>query len=243
MKAFIALAIALSLLLMSTVALAAAEDFRVRWGDREQNRIAITIDDCYNIDHVREALELSEQYDVAFTFFVLGVNIKEEDAELWRAVAESRCEIGNHTYSHKSLTDLDNIEIYKQLMRMQEALDAVLGYHYPVQVMRPPYGNLNRDGVNHVNKAIRAVGYDHAILWDIDSTDPEQCYRNVKNGSILLFHTNAKDMRCIETLLPQLIADGYELVTVSELLGMDPVVPSDEIYTYVNYYDWREQNR
>ena len=227
-----------SLLLIVTAALPAiAEEFRVYNGDREQKRIAITIDDCYGIAHVREALAISQRDDIPFTFFVLGVVIKEDDADLWQAIASSQCEIGNHTYGHYSLPTLDKRTLYTQIMKTQSALDAVLGYHYPMQVLRPPFGNLDSD----VNRMIRATGYDHAILWDIDSTDPEECYKHVKNGSILLFHARAKDIACIETLLPLLRADGYELVTVSELIGKEPVVPSNEPYELVNYYDWIAQ--
>lgn len=237
------IAIGLLILLLCAAQGACAEDFIVRNGDRASNRIAVTIDDCYRIEHVREALALSERYDVPFTFFVLGVVVKPEDAELWRAVAQSACEIGNHTYGHMSLTDLDNRQIYNQLAHAQEALDAALGYHYPMQIMRPPFGNLNREGRRHVHKAIRDAGYDHAILWDIDTTAPDECLERVQNGSILLFHANEADIHCIETILPRLIEAGYELVTVSELIGKPPVVPGGEPYTRINYYDWLEMQR
>ena len=225
------------LLILAAVSPAVAEDFRVYNGDREQKRIAITIDDCYRIEQVREALAISRRDDVPFTFFVLGVVIKEKDARLWQAIASSSCEIGNHTYGHYDLLKLDRKTLYTQIMKTQSALDAVLGYHYPMQVLRPPFGNLN----GKVDQMICSTGYDHAILWDVDSTDLEECYKHVKNGSILLFHARAKDIACIDALLPRLRADGYELVTVSELIGKQPLVPGGEPYELVNYYDWIEQ--
>lgn len=236
----------LALLLLAALsgcALAVPKDFTVRHGDRAAKRVAITIDDCFDIGCVRDALALSEQYGTPFTFFALGIELKQEDAEIWQAVAQSDCEIGNHTYGHKSLSSLSEQSIYAQLMRAQACLDEVLGYHYPMQVMRPPYGHLNTDENKHVLSMIEAVGFDHAILWDIDSTDPDECYKRVQNGSILLFHTHAKDLRCIEALLPRLLADGYELVTVSELLGKEPVVPSPEPYVYVKFAQWLEQRQ
>ncbi len=63
----------------------------------------------------------------------------------------------------------------------------------------------------------------------------------MKNGSILLFHTQAKDIRCLEELIPRLLEDGYELVTVSEMLDMPPVATSTDMYTYVYYHDWQKQ--
>ena len=238
MKKLFTLLLAL-LFLVPSASLAATDGFTVQYGDREQKKIALTIDDCYGIEHVREALEISEQYDIPFTFFVLGNVLKQDDAALWQAVATSICEIGNHTYNHTRLLTLSDKDLYTQVMQTQASLDAVLGYHYPMQVIRPPFGSWN----STVNRVFRSLGYDHTTLWDIDSTDPDECYKHIKNGSILLFHARAKDIRCIETLLPLLLEDGYELVTVSEMFGKEPVAISDEPYTFVRYSDWREQQK
>ena len=42
-----------------------------------------------------------------------------------------------------------------------------------------------------------------------------------QSGSILLYHANAKDVRCLRTLIPALQEAGYTLCTVSGLLGLD----------------------
>lgn len=54
----------------------------------------------------------------------------------------------------------------------------------------------------------------------------------MQNGSILLYHGRAKDIRCLEKLIPQLLEQGYQCVTVSQLLGLPDIVTSDEIYDY-----------
>lgn len=239
MRKLVAFVLSLILLVSCLPGLAEESAFVVRNGDREKKQVAITIDDCFNLEMAQRAYDLSMQYNVPITFFVLGIKLQEEDAALWHAIAESHNEIGNHTYGHISLAELTPRQIYTQLTKTQEALDRVLGYHYPMQVFRPPYGHLNRDGKKHVNAAVQAVGYDHGVLWDISQTDFDKCYPQVKNGSILLFHTNKKDLKCIEQLIPRLLEDGYELVTVSEMLGKEPVATSTDLYTYVDYADWQ----
>ena len=238
MKKLFTLLLAL-LFLIPSASLAATDGFTVEYGDREQKRIAITIDDCYGLEYVRAALDISQENSVPFTFFVLGNVLKQDDADLWRAVATSSCEIGNHTYNHTKLSSLDDKDLYMQIMKTQASLDAVLGYHYPMQVIRPPFGSWN----STVNRVFRSLGYDHTILWDIDSTDPVVCYKHIKNGSILLFHARAKDIHCIKALLPRILEDGYELVTVSEMFGKEPVAITDEPYTFVPYSTWREQQK
>ncbi|MGN0971442.1 MAG: polysaccharide deacetylase family protein [Aristaeellaceae bacterium] len=240
MKKWISLLLCLTLTCLSVSALAWDAPFLVRYGDREQKQVAVTIDDCFNIDYVRQAYELSQRYDVPITFFILGINLEEQDAELWRAIAESQNELGNHTYGHCDLPAMDNSGIYNQVMRAQSCLDETLGYHYPMQVFRPPYGHMNRNGKNHVNSMIQTLGFEHAILWDVSQTDFEQCRRSVQNGSILLFHTNTLDLRCMEQLIPWLLEEGYELVTVSQMLGMEPVATSTDLYEYVSYGDWQK---
>lgn len=242
MKKFSALLLVIALLL-PCLAVGDELPFLFRNGDREKKQVAITIDDCFSIEQVKRAYDLSMQYNVPITFFVLGINMNEADAEIWRAIAESHNEIGNHTYGHVSLTTLNARGIYAQLMKCQEALDATLGYHYPMQVFRPPYGHMNRNGKNHVNSAVETFGFDHAIMWDVSQIDFVQCYEDVQNGSILLFHTNGQDLRCIEELIPALLADGYELVTISQMLGKEPVATSTDLYTYVNYGDWQKQRQ
>ena len=143
---------------------------------------------------------------------------------------DAGCEIGNHTWSHLMLPGRPHSTIVKQLTNTQSRLDEVLGYHYPMQVMRPPYGSLavtpGRLSDHDVVDAVRAAGYQHAIKWDVSQTDPALAIEDVQNGSILLYHTNHKDIECLKVLIPQLLEQGYQPVTVSELLGLPPVETS-----------------
>ena len=101
----------------------------------------------------------------------------------------------------------------------------MLGFDYPMTLMRPPYGRLSsRSGQiseKWVVEAIEEAGYVHAVRWDVSQTDPAKALRQVQSGSILLYHANAKDVRCLRTLIPALQEAGYTLCTVSELLGLD----------------------
>ncbi|MBP3541349.1 MAG: hypothetical protein J6K72_06000, partial [Clostridia bacterium] len=70
------------------------------------------------------------------------------------------------------------------------------------------------------------------VKWDVSQTDASKAIKDVQNGSILLFHARAKDIRCLRVLIPQLLEQGYKCVTISELLGLDPIVPTEGIYQY-----------
>lgn len=107
-------------------------------------------------------------------------------------------------------------------------VDALLDCHYPMQVMRPPMGKTNQK----VEESVAAVGYLAVVKWDVSETDPVKALAAVQNGSILLFHARKKDAKCLSVLIPQLVAEGYQLVTVSELLGLPEIVCSAEKYVY-----------
>ena len=200
--------------------------YTVFHGDREQHRVALTVDDCYNIDHVQAVIDLCREYNVPVTFFVIGKALKVKDREVWQAALDAGCEIGNHTFSHARLPDLNRDGIISQLTRTQSRLDEVLGWHYAMQVMRPPYGRLSADPSHKsdlwVVEAIEDAGYVHAVRWDVSQTDPGKALRDVQCGSILLYHANPKDIRCLTRLIPNLVEAGYECVTVSELLSPEP---------------------
>ncbi len=232
MKRLIAAMLGLLFLFSTASAFAVEKGFIVYNGDRESNRIAVTVDDCYSINNLKAVLDICKEYNVPVTFFVVGKALKEEDREVWQDVIDTGCEIGNHTYGHASLIKCDNRQIIYQLQRTQQQLDTVLGYHYEMQVMRPPYGNTQRENGRSVCDAIEAAGYTHAIRWDVSQTNATKARKAVQNGSILLYHTNLKDVECLKELIPNLLEDGYELVTVSDLLGMDAPATSTDLFVY-----------
>lgn len=200
----------------------------VRNGSRDEKKVAITMDDCYNRIHIASAVALCQQYGVPITFFPIGKALKYADRPLWQSALNAGCEIGNHTWGHKTLTYLSVGEIRFQMLQIQENVDAILSYQYPMQVMRPPAGKTN----SKVLQAIGKTGYSYAVKWDVSQTDLKRIQKEIQNGSILLFHGRQKDIKCLEQLIPWLLEQDYECVTVSELLEMESVATSTNLFIY-----------
>ena len=79
-------------LLMLGCALAEDElDITYRFCNREDKKIAVTIDDCYHAEDVRAVLDILQANDVRATFFPIGKALKYEDAALWQEVVASGC--------------------------------------------------------------------------------------------------------------------------------------------------------
>lgn len=222
------LALLLCLLSLASAALAYPSGFLVNHGDREQKRIAITVDDIYDSNVLRMMHDLSLELDFPITWFVLGSQIRDEDKEVWESILAHGSEIGNHTWKHPYLTEISKHNARNQILLTQERIDELLGYHYPLRLLRPPFGKYTHELLNLFDE----YGVEKTVMWDVSSTDPQEAFKSTQNGSILLFHTNYKDFHCLEELIPMLLEAGYELVTVSELIGMEPVETSEEKYVF-----------
>ena len=236
MKRFLCLLFSLLLLCLS----AAAEEedplskFAVHYGSRAEKRIAITVDDCFDLSYAWKIRDMLKELGVVATFFPIGKQLKEEDRDNWRQVLDNGNEIGSHNWGHYKMGNSDLWSIIPALGRFQEQLDRVLGFHYRVNCFRPPYGNVSnaKGSSDTFRHAVKTFGYSHVILWDVSQTDPKKAIHQVQNGSILLYHTRARDMKCLQQLIPELLEQGYELVTVSDLLGFDPPETGGDLYVF-----------
>ena len=88
-------ALILAMTLLASSALAYPKGFVAYNGSREEKKIAITVDDCYDADVLRMMHELCVEYDFPITWFVLGTQIRDEDKALWEAIIAHGSEIGN----------------------------------------------------------------------------------------------------------------------------------------------------
>ena len=74
--------------------------------------------------------------------------MKVEDREKWIDLLDAGCEIGSHSYTHFKLGHRDNRGVLWALGMFQQTLDEVLGFHYEVRWLRPPYGNIKDNDFN-----------------------------------------------------------------------------------------------
>src|SRR5215210_3379031 len=135
-------------------------------------RIALTFDDGPDQRTTPRILDSLREQDLEATFFVLGRHVKKSPGLLRRIVKEGHT-IGNHTYNHTDMSDLNQKRMRLELRRTQAAVDDALGYHYPMVLMRPPYGNPYFDGSDALpvfRKVVRDQGL-FPILWTVDPRD------------------------------------------------------------------------
>lgn len=182
-----------------------------------KKRIALTFDDGPHPEVTKQILALLEKYNAKATFFMLGSRAQYYPG-LVREVLDSGHELGNHTWSHPVLTKMSPAEIEKEYNSTEEAIIHATGENSTV--FRPPYGAINEE--------IRDSIPCKSVNWTIDTLDwkyrdSEKLFPMVKealhNNAIVLMHDiHQSTADGLEPVLAYLQKEGYEFLTVSEIL-------------------------
>lgn len=188
--------------------------------NRQDKKIAISFDAAWGAEKTGEILDILDQKGVKATFFLVGFWVDKYPDRV-KEIAARGHEVGNHSTNHPHMSELTREQIELEVKTTGEKIAQLTGKQ-PV-VFRPPFGDYN----NLVVNTLREMNYE-VIQWDVDSLDWKEIGTQdmikrvtgkVKPGSIVLFHNNSRDIcEALPTILDQLIADGYEIVPVSELL-------------------------
>ncbi len=187
--------------------------------DKTKPMLALTFDDGPSA-HTERLLEIFGECGGRGTFFVVGNMIDNRTETVKRIVAEGH-EIAGHSWNHRQLTNLDEKDIKDQIMSTRAKIYDLTGYD--AKLLRPPYGAFN-DKVKAVAKELDVA----LVNWNVDTLDwknknADAVYscimKEAKDGAIILCHDLHKTtVDAMEKVIPDLIKEGYQLVTVSELL-------------------------
>ncbi len=196
-------------------------------------RVAFTFDDGPSTTYTRKIVDKLNSYGGRGTFFVIGNLIGEQNGANIKYAVDNGCEIGIHAWSHKYSYSKCSDETYNS--EINKTADVIRKYipGYDIKLMRPVGGNITDERVRNSPYAV--------INWSIDSNDwrykkqdtdtaVKNIYDNVmydiEDGDIILFHeiySNSWAGFC--KIVDELDEQGYEFVTVSELLGKDGLKP------------------
>ncbi len=194
-------------------------------GGTDKKRIALTFDDGPHPQHTREIISILEDYGVKATFFVIGKNA-EEYPDIVKKEAENGYEIGNHTYTHPKIPKISPLSLENEIEKGEDALFKITGER--PAIFRPPGGFCNKDVGNVALKKNYSI-----ILWTVDTRDWEipstekivaTVKKNIRPGAIILFHDyvfgESNTPEALRIIVPYILSEGYEIVTVSELLEL-----------------------
>ena len=177
--------------------------------------LALTFDDGPG-QYTDELLDCLEQNNAHATFFMLG-KIVSAYPDAPKRMLELGCEIGNHSFDHADLATLSAEDVTSQLSRTDEEIQNLVGHS--ATVVRPPYGSFN-DTVAGIAARPLSMWAGDTLDWETQNADStvQNVMDNAQDGAIILMHDIFKEsVDAAEVFIPQLIQEGYQLVTDSEL--------------------------
>lgn len=185
--------------------------------DKDKKHVALTFDDGPHPKVTKQILDLLAKYDAKATFFMLGSRV-EYYPDIAREVVAAGHEIGNHTWTHPVLTKLDSAKVLKEFEQTEQAIFNAIGVN--TKIFRPPYGATNERVKNLVPRT--------SVNWSVDTLDwkhrdANQLLPMVKkqmhNNAIILMHDiHQSTADGLESVLIYMQQEGYEFLTVSEIL-------------------------
>ncbi|KXG73651.1 polysaccharide deacetylase family protein [Thermotalea metallivorans] len=188
--------------------------------DTEEKKIAISFDAAWGDQYTDGILDILDKYNVKTTFFLVGFWVdKYPDAV--KKIHDRGHDVENHSNTHPHMSKLSAEQIANELNITSDKIEKITGKR--PTLFRPPFGDYS----NRLIETAKANGY-YTIQWDVDSLDwkelgaqpvVDRVTRNVKKGSIVLFHNNAKYvLEYLPLVIERLQKQGYEIVPISELI-------------------------
>ncbi|HHU77163.1 MAG TPA: polysaccharide deacetylase family protein [Firmicutes bacterium] len=201
-----------------------------RKGPPEAHVVALTFDDGPDPRFTPDILDILAEEDVKATFFMVGKHV-EKYPHIAQQVLEAGHEIGNHTYSHANLLQAPLGRITTEIERGEKAIFNATGLR--PSLFRPPRGLYEAKLMEETKER----GYT-ITLWSLSSNDwlemrpvdiSRTILQNVTPGDIILFHDSGNliraeggerlpTVRSLKTVISGLKEQGYDFVTVTELL-------------------------
>ncbi len=186
-------------------------------------KIALTFDDGPHYKYTPEILDILKEENVKATFFVVGQLAERYPELILREISEGH-EVASHTWSHPHLTEISKDTLISELSDTEELIFELAEYR--TRLFRPPEGKYS----DTVRAAAAELDYE-VVLWTVDTRDwahpttdkiVETVLSGTKSGSIILCHDfighDSPTPEAIRRFIPELKRNGYEFVTVSELI-------------------------
>lgn len=201
--------------------------------------IALTFDDGPNTTTTNEILDILEEYDAKASFFLIGDNINEESAKSVKRAYDMGCEINNHSKSHPNMGSMSPEEIIAEVEYVNEKVMEITG-EMP-KFFRPPFIDVSQTMYDTIDLPF-ICGIDCKDYMDEVSAQQraESILNGAKDGIIVLLHDaagNDQTVEALEIVMPELVEQGYEFVTLTELFERQGETPKENmIYTCVAKY-------
>jgi peptidoglycan/xylan/chitin deacetylase (PgdA/CDA1 family) len=183
--------------------------------------IALTFDDGPS-PYTDRLLQVLKDSDAKATFFEIG-NKVAANPEGAKRVVEAGMELGSHTWEHPNMTTIPPEDIPAQFTNANDAIEAATGQR--PKLVRTAGGLINDQVLAEAKKqGLADINWDVIPFdWANDGNTGATRFMlmsQIKPNSVVLFHdTYSSTVDLVEQFIPVLKANGYHMVTVTQMLG------------------------
>lgn len=184
---------------------------------REEQSVYLTFDDGPIPEVTPWVLDELKKHNAKATFFCIGENVQKHSEVFTRIIDEGHS-VGNHTFNHLKGTNTETSEYIENVLKCEDIINSEFRIQNSELLFRPPYGKITSKQA----RVLQKKGYT-IVMWSIISYDydanvsQEKCLQNVlkniKPGSIIVFHDSLKAEKNLRFLLPKVLEiikeDGY----------------------------------
>lgn len=176
--------------------------------ENDLNEVYLTFDDGPIPEVTPQILGILSDFNAKASFFCLGKNVLN-NPDIFRTIIENGHTIGNHSFDHLNGWKTDNFKYFQNIEKAERLIKT--------DFFRPPYGKISPIQIFKLSRKYKIV------MWDVLSGDfdinisKEKCVeyvlKNVKSGSIIVFHDSLKAkervLYALPVVLDELQARGF----------------------------------
>lgn len=192
--------------------------------DTKEKKIALTFDISWGELRATPILDILKEKKLTKVTFFLSSPWAQRHPDIVKRIITDGYEIGSNGHKYDNYSKYPENEIRTQISKAHTILSDLTGKK--PTLIRLPYGDFDNRVLEIANKLNYTV-----IQWDTDSKDAsnpgaEQIIQNVVTkahpGDIVLLHASDSSKEthlALPAIIDKLRAQGYQFVTVSELLS------------------------
>ena len=193
----------------------------IAMGNNDDKNIYLTFDLGYEAGYTAKILDDLKEKNVKATFFITAHYLNTANDLVKRMIDEGHI-VGNHTVNHKSMPEISDDEIKKELMDLNQAVYEKFGYE--MKYMRPPKGEYSERTLSLTeNLGFKTVMWSFAYVDWIDDKQPakdeamKKIISNLHNGEIMLLHATSKtNSEIMADMVDEIRKEGFEIKRLDE---------------------------
>ena len=197
------------------------ENNGIALGNKDEKIIYLTFDEGYEAGYTSKILETLKENDVKATFFITAHYVNTASDLVKQMIDEGHI-VGNHTVNHKSMPDLPEEKIRKEVLDLHTTI--YNKFNYEMKYIRPPKGEFSERTLKITN----SLGYK-TVMWSFAYEDwnedkqpneeeaKKKILDNLHNGEIMLLHGNSKtNTNILDSVIKEAKNMGYVFKSLDE---------------------------